>query len=126
MTLIELLVVLAFIAILASISIPRFKDMVDRAKLSAAEQELSIATRGIWFYQTQNDSLHFPDTVMINSYQDLRVTVKDYVDWPPEESRAKFTFVSYASDDTSFTLIILARDSDRTQITATNLGVSHP
>ena len=60
MTLNELQVVLIIVGILAAVAIPRFNNMINRGRISAAEQELKHATNGLWFYKTENDSLSFP------------------------------------------------------------------
>ena len=125
MTLIEILVVLVIISILATIAIPQFRGMINRTKLSTAEHSLQQAMRGIWFYQTQDDSLTFPNSDMINSYSDLQDIVREYIGSLPEENTADFRFVSYAATDTSFILVGRAKDRDETVITGTNLGISH-
>ncbi len=125
MTLIEILVVLVIISILSAIAIPQFRGMIDRAKVSTAEHSVQQALRGIWFYQTQNDSLTFPDSDMINSYSDLQDVVLEYIGSLPEENVADFRFVSYSATDTSFILMARAKDGDETLITGTNLGINH-
>jgi len=120
-TLIELLISLVIVALLASVAIPRFRNMASKAKVSAAEQELDQAVQGLWYYRTENDSTAFPPSSMIGSYEDLRATISDYIGWPPEESHASFTFVSYTGADTGFSLSARARDSDRTLLTADHI-----
>ncbi len=124
MTLIELLIVLVIISLLSAIAIPQFRGMIDRTKVSTAEHSMQQASRGIWFYQTENDSLTFPDSDMINSYSDLQDIVREYIGSLPEEGAADFIFVSYSATDTSFTLVARAKDRDETVITCTNLGIS--
>jgi len=124
MTLIELLVVLVIVAILSAIAIPQFRGMIDRTKVSTAEHSVQQAMRGIWFYQTEDDSLSFPDSDMINSYSDLQDIVREYIGSLPEEDAADFGFVSYSATRTSFILVVRAKDRDETVITGTNLGIS--
>lgn len=124
-TLIELLVVLVIISILSAIAIPQFRGMIDRTKISTAEHSMQQAMRGIWFYQTQDDSLTFPDSDMINSYSDLQDVVLEYIGSLPEENIADFRFVSYSATDTSFILVARAKDLDETVITGTNLGINY-
>lgn len=124
-TLIELLVVLVIISILSAIAIPQFRGMIDRTKISTAEHSMQQAMRGIWFYQTQDDSLTFPDSDMINSYSDLQDVVLEYIGSLPEENIADFRFVSYSVTDTSFILVARAKDLDETVITGTNLGINY-
>lgn len=124
-TLIELLVVLVIISILSAIAIPQFRGMIDRTKISTAEHSMQQAMRGIWFYQTQDDSLTFPDSDMINSYSDLQDVVLEYIGSLPEENIADFRFVSYSVTDTSFILVARAKDRDETVITGTNLGINY-
>lgn len=124
-TLIELLVVLVIISILSAIAIPQFRGMIDRTKISTAEHSMQQAMRGIWFYQTQDDSLTFPDSDMINSYSDLQDVVLEYIGSLPEENIADFRFVSYSATDTSFILVARAKDRDETVITGTNLGINY-
>jgi prepilin-type N-terminal cleavage/methylation domain-containing protein len=126
MTLIELLIVLVIVAILAAMAIPRFNNMVDKTKISSAETELKHATDGLWFYKTENDSLAFPVSSLITDYNTLRALVADYIGWLPEEANAKFTFVSYTADDTSFTLRARAKDMDRTLLESSLNGIIHP
>ena len=125
MTLIEILVVLVIISILSAVAIPQFRGMIDRTKVSTAEHSLQQAMRGIWFYQTQNDSLCFPNSDLINSYSDLADVVREYIGSLPEEDAADFRFISYSATDTSFILVAWAKDRDETVITGTNLGTSY-
>jgi prepilin-type N-terminal cleavage/methylation domain-containing protein len=124
MTLIELLIVLVIVSVLSAVAVPQFRGMVDRARISTAEHSVQQASRGIWFYQTENDSLSFPDSDMINSYSDLQDVVREYIGNLPEEDDADFTFISYSASDTSFTLVASAKDRDATVITCTNLGIT--
>ena len=123
-SLIELLVTLVIIAILAAIAIPQYRTIVDKTKVSAAEYELNQAMRGLFFYQTENDSNSYPTTGMITSYDDLSNIIAIHIGRLPAPDDAKFTFVSYAGDDTSFTLVGKARDSHRTTLTGTHLGIA--
>lgn len=123
-TLIELLVVLVIVAILTAIAIPRYTQVRDRARLSAAESELYQAMRGLWLYQTENDSLHYPETAMITNHDQLRRVVHDYIGLIPNTSNSNFVFVSYAADDTSFTIIARAKDSNRTTLTGGIDGIT--
>ena len=125
MTLVELLIVLVIIGILATVAIPRFNDMINKGKVSAAEQELKHATNGLWYYKTENDSLSFPATTMITTYESLMDVCRPYVGTLPSAENARFSFVSYASTDSAFTLIVRARDQDRTEMTATNRGITY-
>ena len=124
MTLIELLIVLVILAILTAIALPRYGAIRDRAKISTAESDLYPAMRGIWLYQTENDSLHYPETGMITSHQELRQVVRDYVGLIPNEENSNFVFVSYAADDTSFTIVARAKDSSRTILTGGVGGIT--
>ncbi len=123
-TLIELLISLVIVALLAAVAIPRFRNMSSKAKISAAEQEVDQAVQGLWYYRTENDSTSFPPSSMITNYEELRATISEYIGWPPQQSNASFTFVSYAGADTGFTLSARARDSDRTLIVATHIGLT--
>ena len=80
--------------------------------------------RGLFLYQTENDSSSFPTTDMIASYEDLAEVISPYVGAPAATEGAKFWFVSYAGDDTSFTLVGRARDSERTTITGTQRTIT--
>ncbi|MFC1499401.1 type IV pilin protein [Candidatus Zixiibacteriota bacterium] len=125
MTLIELLVVLVIIGILASVAVPRFNNMINRTKVSAAEQELKHASNGLWYYKTENDSLSFPPPSMITNYETLQILLRPFVGTLPEEADARFSFVSYTSADTTFSLVVRARDQERTLLTATNMGITY-
>ncbi|MFO7768466.1 MAG: prepilin-type N-terminal cleavage/methylation domain-containing protein [bacterium] len=124
MTLIELLVVLVIVAVLTAIAIPRYSTIKDRARISAAETDLYQAMRGLWLYQTENDSLHHPETDMITNHQQLRQVVRDYIGLIPNEENSNFVFVSYAADDTSFTIVARAKDSRSTILTGSMDGIT--
>lgn len=124
-TLIEILISLVIVALLAAIAIPQYRSITDKSRVAAAEYELALAMRGIFMYQTTNDSMAFPTADMIQNYEDLRLVVSSFIGMPPREEDSRFTFVSYTADDTSFTLIARARDSDRTTMTMTNDRISH-
>lgn len=124
MTLIELLIVLVIVAILSAIAIPRYATIKDRAKVSAAESDLYQAMRGIWLYQTENDSLHYPETDMITDHVQLRQVVRDYIGLIPSQENSNFEFISYAADDTSFVLVARAKDSKRTILTGGIGGIT--
>jgi prepilin-type N-terminal cleavage/methylation domain-containing protein len=123
-TLIELLVSLVIVAILASISLSQYQNITDKARVAAAEYELNQCMRGLWFYQASNDTQAFPITSMITSYDDLNQIVGPHLGALPDETTAKFTFVSYTADDTSFTIVGTARDRGRSTLTGTNMGIT--
>ena len=124
-TLIELLLVLVIVGILAAVAIPRFNNMINRGKVSAAEQEVKHATNGLWYYKTENDSLSFPASSMITSYDDLLEIIRPYVGSLPPAGNARFTFISYTGADSTFSLVVRARDQNRTQITATHRDIGY-
>jgi len=125
MTLIELLIVLVIVSVLSTIAIPQFRGMINRTKIATAEHSLQQTMRGIWFYQTENDSLCFPTSDMINSYDDLRDIVLEYIGSLPAPEEADFVFVSYTATDTSFVLTATAKDRDNTVIFGSNTGITH-
>lgn len=126
MTLIELLIVLVVVAIISSMSIPRFTNMVNKTKVTAAETELKHAQDGIQYYSTENDSMAYPVTSLITSYTELNSVVAPFIGALPPESTAKFSFVSYTGGDTSFALRVRAKDQDRTLLEANQNGIIHP
>ncbi len=124
-TLIEILISLVIVALLAAIAIPQYRSITHKARISAAEYEMTLAMRGIFMYQTTNDTMAFPHTDLIQNYEDLRLVVASFIGMPPREEDSRFTFISYTADDTSFTLLARARDSDRTLMTLTNSRITY-
>ena len=123
-TLIELLVTLAVLAILIGAALSRYQRISDKAWVAAAKFELHEAMRGIWLYQTENDSMAYPTTSMITSYTELSQVIDPFVGSLPAEQNSKFTFVSYSANDTSFSLVGKARDSQRSILTVTRRGIT--
>jgi type IV pilus assembly protein PilA len=65
-TLIELMIVVAIIGILAAIAIPRFAQMVERAKEGATAGNLSAIRGAVHIYYSKNDGV-YPDTIASDS-----------------------------------------------------------
>jgi prepilin-type N-terminal cleavage/methylation domain-containing protein len=120
-TLIELIVVIVIIGILAAIAIPRFMGAQDRARIGAAEAdvtklrqaaalfEIDHATYDLSAYNTTDydafvAALVDPDT---NAYMVL------------PENGVTFDFTSYDGDANTFTIVVAAKDNNTTPITGT-------
>jgi prepilin-type N-terminal cleavage/methylation domain-containing protein len=123
-TLVEILVTLIVLAILISIGLSRYQNISDRAKVSVAEMELRDAMRGIAVYQIENDSMSYPTSSMISNHTELIEVIAPFIGSIPDAQDARFTFVSYSADDTSFALVGQARDSRRSTLTGTSRGIS--
>jgi prepilin-type N-terminal cleavage/methylation domain-containing protein len=122
-TLIELMVVIVVIGILAGIAIPRFMGAQDRSRIGAAESDINAMRQALGLYEIDHSSY---DLGTINSYPDLVDALVDpnlnaYMSLPDTNN---FTWGSYAGTDTSYTLVINAKDNNSTPITGTPEGVT--
>ncbi|MDI6895181.1 MAG: prepilin-type N-terminal cleavage/methylation domain-containing protein [Bacillota bacterium] len=113
-TLIELVVVITILGVLAAVAIPSVGGYVDNAKKKAAKADAKNIQTALLMYRSENNA--YPSGIA--GYDALRTCILDYVSLPAEESRANFTFQSYATDAThGFYALIKARDSDTSSIT---------
>jgi len=126
-TLVELLMVLAIIVALAAISIPVYKNYVDKAKITLAYGTLDTIRKTMELYHVDNqeyppepidfittgaDSATPPRTVF--SPLMLQQIANDLT--PP--------IVSYNGSTMTYTLVAKARDNAQTIMTLTPLGIT--
>jgi type II secretion system protein G len=120
--LIELMVVIAILGIISSIAIPRFMGSEDRARIGVAEAAINSIRQALALYAVDHSS--YPTTAA--NYSELVSALKDssgnaYMSIP---DTTNFTWSSYSGTDTTYTLMINARDRDKTQLTGTPEGVT--
>lgn len=115
-TLIELVVVITILGVLVAIAVPAVGSYVDNAKKKAARSDAKNIQTALVLYAAENGD--YPADTAVEDYTWLRNTLDRYLKLPEEQSRASFTFGSYAKGgDHGFTLNIEAKDSDTTPIT---------
>ena len=115
-TLVELMIVVVIIGILAAIAIPRFVGAQDRAKVAAAKAEVNAIRQALAMYEM--DHGRFPAST--SDWGTLHDLLIQYVSTLPDNP-TNFDFQSYTSADpgTTYTLVVKAKDSKTTTITAT-------
>lgn len=125
-TLVELLVVAAILAVLASLLAPKAMGALDYAKKMAAVADAGNIHDAMERYLIDNEK--YPNQTAITNYNSLRTTLGNYMSFPPDQSRANFTFVSYvynpATPDT-YTLKVKAKNRNGTLVTVTPDGVAY-
>ncbi len=124
MTLVEVFIVMLIIGIVALISIPRFTRATDRARITAAVDELHYVRRALSMYQAENG--YFPRLDRADYYS-LKALLKDrfghpYMSLPdtPEFDLSSFTYTS--NGDTYF-IRVKAKDTKGTWLHASQNGI---
>jgi len=124
MTLVEIFIVMLIIGIVALISIPRFTRATDRARITAALDELHYVRRALSMYQAERG--YFPQLANADYYSLKNLLVDDfghpYMSLPdtPEFDIASFT---YTSDGDTYYIRVKAKDTKGTWIHASQDGV---
>lgn len=116
-TLIELMVVIVIIGILAAVAIPRFMGAQDRAKVGAAENDINSVRQALGLYEIDNSSFDITAT----TYGALTTAIEGYMSLP---DTTNFSFTSYTGTDTTYTLVVDAKNSTTTTLTCTPEGIT--
>jgi len=123
-TLIELIVVIVIIGILAAIAIPRFMGAQDRARIGAAEAEVTKMRQAVSLfeidYATYNlNKVHgvvYSTTAYATGFVALLLQPDGtpYMDLP---DTVNFNTFTYSGDDSTYTITVKAKDTRNTLIT---------
>ena len=122
-SLIEIIIVLLIISIIASVTIPRYFDTKNRAKVAEAYTDLHFLRRALSMYEADRSRYVKGN---ITDYQVLKDSLKTlygevYLTLPDTPA---FDFVSYISNGSTYTIVVIAKDLHHTQIVATPEGVT--
>ncbi len=83
-TLIELMMVVAIIGILSAASVMSYMMARDKARVAACKMTLEAVKKGFEDYAGSFDK--YPDDGSINSFADIKETLKDSVDFMPSQT----------------------------------------
>lgn len=131
-TLIELIVVIIIIGILAAIAIPRFMGAQNRARISAAEADVTKLREACGLYKIDHQTYCIPgqtEGTEIADYETFVTGLRDrdgnpYMELP--ENNVNFVFVSYIAWKDSFQIDVKALDTDSTLIRGTPSKIYRP
>jgi prepilin-type N-terminal cleavage/methylation domain-containing protein len=122
-TLIELMIVVAIVGILASIAIPNFLNLKDKAIWGTAKANLDVVRTAVAKYAADSAHSRYPvGTLDLSSFN----TLLPDANLPSAEEDAKWqsgTF-SYASTGTSFTITVNANNRANDPFVATPSGIT--
>ncbi len=124
MTLVEVFIVILIIGIVALISIPRFTRATDRARITAAVDELHYVRRALSMYQAERG--YFPKLDHADYFTLKHWLIDDfghpYMSLPdtPEFDLSSFT---YTSDGDTYLIRVKAKDTKGTWIHASQDGI---
>ncbi len=124
MTLVEIFIVILIISIVALISIPRFTRATDRARITAALDELHYVRRALSMYQAERG--YFPEFNGADYHTLKSILVDDfghpYMSLPdtPEFDLSSFT---YTSNGDTYYIRVKAKDTKGTWIHASQNGI---
>lgn len=119
-TLIELIVVIVIIGILAAIAIPRFMGAQDRARIGAAEAEVTKMREALGLYEIDWSTYATSAGASCTDYDTWKASVVDkngnaYMSLPDTLNFDPATF-AVAATETTFTLQVDARDANTTTV----------
>ena len=86
-TLVELLIVIAILGLIATLAIPKVKDILDNAKGRITETNAITVQNAIDMYYAENQE--FPNASDINALEDK---LKDYIKEIPEDVKDNYTY----------------------------------
>ena len=126
-TLIELIVVIVIIGILAAIAIPRFMGAQNRARIGAAEADVTKIRQAVGLYEIDHASYAVAD-VSYTSYSEFVSKLIDldgnaYMQLP--EDGVTFTFQSFNGYPDSFRIYVKAHDTDSSAVYGTQSKTYH-
>ena len=94
-------------------------DPMDQARIAAATIELRSVKSGLALYARLKGP-SYPTTAEVNSLDDLRGILADYI---PLQAEPAFTFMSYTSaHPDTFVLVVRAKDYGRTPLFVTPMA----
>ncbi|MCK4307774.1 prepilin-type N-terminal cleavage/methylation domain-containing protein [candidate division WOR-3 bacterium] len=111
-TLIELIVVIVIIGILAAIAIPRFTGAQNRARIGAAEADVTKIREAVALWEIDHATYAIGGAA--SSYSALKDSVKQYLILPTDS--VTFKFRSYDADADTFLIMVRAMDSGTTAV----------
>ncbi|MDI6840566.1 MAG: prepilin-type N-terminal cleavage/methylation domain-containing protein [bacterium] len=126
-TLIELIVVIVIIGILAAIAIPRFMGAQDRARIGAAEADVTLMRQALGLYEIDYSTYNAtggPTTDYANFVAAIKgPDGKPYMSLPDTTNFTDFSFTPLG--DSSFTITVKAKDVAKTTVTGTPTKTYH-
>lgn len=128
-SILELLAVIAITVALAVMAIPVYNDYIDKAKVTIALDTLDTVRKTLDSYRVEHKEYppssdkDFSSSFFFTGVDDKGHTV--FQSLLVEQIREDLTPVSYNSTGATYTLIIKAKDSEESIITATPRKIAH-